>query len=83
VVVICPKTAKELIEKADAAFTFAPVKEMFSPLVTQIPGELFAAYRAEVIGEPFFRGFGGGRSTEGGGGISRIRSSEGWETWQK
>ena len=83
VAVICPKTATELIEKADAAFTFAPVKEMFSPLVTQIAGELFAAYRAEVIGEPFFRGFGGGRSTEGGGGISRIRSSEGWETWQK
>jgi len=83
VAVICPKTATELIEKADAAFTFAPVKEMFSPLVTQIVGELFAAYRAEVIGEPFFRGFGGGRSTEGGGGISRIRTSEGWETWQK
>ncbi len=83
VAVICPKTATELIEKADAAFTFVPVKEMFSPLVTQIAGELFAAYRAEVIGEPFFRGFGGGRSTEGGGGISRIRTSEGWETWQK
>ena len=83
VVVICPKTAAELIEKADAAFTFAPVKEMFSPLVTQIAGEMFAAYRAEVIGEPFFRDFGGGRSTEGGGGISRIRSSDIWETWQK
>ncbi len=83
VAVICPKTATKLIELADAAFTFAPLKEMFSPLVTQVPGELFAAYRAEVIGEPFFRGFGGGRSTEGGGGISRIRSSDGWETWQK
>lgn len=83
VAVICPKTAGDLIEKADAALTFAPVSEMFSPLVTQIPGELFAAYRAEVIGEPFFRGFSGGRSTEGGGGISRIRSSDVWESWQK
>jgi glutamine---fructose-6-phosphate transaminase (isomerizing) len=83
VAVICPVTAVELIDKADAAFTFAPVREMFSPLVTQIPGELFSAYRAEVIGEPFFRDFGGGRSTEGGGGISRIRSSEVWETWKK
>jgi glucosamine--fructose-6-phosphate aminotransferase (isomerizing) len=31
-----------------------------------------------VIGEPFFRAFGGGRSIEGGGGISRIRTSEMW-----
>ncbi len=49
---------------------------MFSPLVATIPGELFAAYRAEAIGEPFFRSFGGGRSQSGGGGISRIRTSE-------
>jgi glucosamine--fructose-6-phosphate aminotransferase (isomerizing) len=28
------------------------------------------------LGEPYFRGFGGGRSIEGGGGISRIRTSE-------
>jgi glucosamine--fructose-6-phosphate aminotransferase (isomerizing) len=49
---------------------------MFSPLIAAIPGELFAAYRAEVIQEPFFRGFTGGRSTEGGGGISRIRNSD-------
>jgi glucosamine--fructose-6-phosphate aminotransferase (isomerizing) len=29
-----------------------------------------------VIGEPFFRAFGGGRDVSGGGGISRIRTSE-------
>ncbi|MCX6068650.1 MAG: hypothetical protein NT121_23370, partial [Chloroflexi bacterium] len=81
VVVIAPKTALELTKLADAAFTFSPVREMFSHLVTQIPGLLFAAYRAEVVGEPFFRGFGGGRSTEGGGGISRIRTSELSEKW--
>jgi len=82
VAVVAPQTAGELLKLADAAFTFTPVREMFSHLVTQIPGLLFAAYRAEAIGEPFFRAFGGGRSTEGGGGISRIRTSEIWETWQ-
>jgi glutamine---fructose-6-phosphate transaminase (isomerizing) len=50
-----------------------PVRECFSPLLTCLPGALFAAYRAQVIGEPYFRAFGGGRSAEGGGGISRIR----------
>ena len=50
--------------------------EVFSPLVTSIPIELFAATRAELLGESYFRGFGGGRSQEGGGGISRIRTSD-------
>ena len=49
---------------------------MFSPLVACIPGMLFAAHRADVMGEPFFRAFGGGRDVSGGGGISRIRTSE-------
>jgi glucosamine--fructose-6-phosphate aminotransferase (isomerizing) len=55
---------------------FAPVREMFSPLVACIPGMLFAAHRADVTGEPFFRAFGGGRDVAGGGGISRIRTSD-------
>lgn len=83
VAVICPETAAGLLEKADIAFTFAPVSEMVSTLVTQVPGELFAAYRADLLDEPFFRGFGGGRHIEGGGGISRIQTSECWETWQQ
>lgn len=52
-----------------------PIREAFSPLLTCLPGTLFAAYRAQAIGEPYFRDFGGGRSIEGGGGISRIRDS--------
>jgi len=56
--------------------TYSSVREMFSPLVACIPGMLFAAHRADVIGEPFFRAFGGGRDVAGGGGISRIRTSE-------
>ena len=56
--------------------TAVPTRECFSPLLTCLPGTLFAAYRAQLIGEPYFRGFGGGRSIEGGGGISRIRDSQ-------
>ena len=53
----------------------APIRECFSPLLTCLPGTLFAAYRAQLLGEPYFRDFGGGRSAAGGGGISRIRDS--------
>ena len=56
--------------------TAVSTRECFSPLLTCLPGTLFAAYRAQLLDEPYFRGFGGGRSVEGGGGISRIRSSE-------
>lgn len=55
---------------------FAPVREIFSPLVACIPGMLFAAHRADAVGEQFFRGFRGGRDVSGGGGISRIRTSQ-------
>jgi glucosamine--fructose-6-phosphate aminotransferase (isomerizing) len=55
---------------------------MFSPLLSAIPGELFSAYLAEAKHEPFFRDFKGGRDVEGGGGISRIRTSETWEKWR-
>jgi glutamine---fructose-6-phosphate transaminase (isomerizing) len=68
-----------------AAPRFLPVvlmREMFSPLVQSIPAALFAAYRAEVTGESYFRDFGGGRKIEEGGGASRIRTSDVWEQWQ-
>jgi len=60
--------------------TAVPTRECFSPLLTSLPAALFAAYRAQLRDEPYFRGFGGGRSVEGGGGISRIRDSEKIET---
>lgn len=60
----------------DDLATAVPTRECFSPLLTCLPGILFAAYRAQVMGEPYFRGFGGGRSAEGGGGISRLRDSQ-------
>lgn len=78
VAVIAPRDSK-LANHPEADFrweTAVPTRECFSPLLTCLPGTLFAATRAELLGEPYFRGFGGGRSAEGGGGISRIRTSE-------
>ena len=84
VVAVCPQSAAGVRESAARVLPLADgVREMFSPLIASIPGELFAAHRADVIGEPFFRNFGGGRSDEGGGGISRIRTSETWERLQQ
>ena len=80
--VIAPKSVKNLTKLADFHFPIPEVKEMFSPLITAIPGELFSAYLSEAKGEPYFQGFTGGRSIEGGGGISRIRTSETWENWR-
>jgi glucosamine--fructose-6-phosphate aminotransferase (isomerizing) len=90
VVAVAPAAATALRQAAARSLTLPEsrpagragegVREMFSPLVAAIPGELFAAHRSDVIGEPFFRSFGGGRDQEGGGGISRIRTSEVWET---
>ena len=56
-------------------FPTAPIRECFSPLMTCIPGMLLASERAELMDEPYFRDFGGGRNREGGGGISRIRTT--------
>jgi len=52
------------------------IPEIFQAVISMLPGSLFAAFRAEQLGEPYFRDFAGGRSKEGGGGISRIRTSE-------
>ncbi len=80
VVAVCPPAATGLREAATISWSLAGgVREMFTPLIAAIPAALFAAYRADLLGEPFFRGFGGGRSREGGGGVSRIRTSEMWE----
>ena len=79
-VAVAPGSASTL---RDVAARLLPlpegVPEVFSPLVAAIPGELFAAYRAEVLGEPFFRQAGGGRAP----GINRVRSSEMWDAIQR
>jgi len=84
VAVVAPAKSTGLYDVAHRVLPIASgVSEMFSPVVTVLPGELLAAYRSDLLGEPFFRNFEGGRSQEGGGGISRIRTSEIWETCQK
>lgn len=52
------------------------VRECFAPLVYSIPGELVAAARAELLGTPYFRNFGGGRTVDWADGSSRIRDSQ-------
>lgn len=77
VAVAAPLSATAFLSKADVQLPLADgIREMFSPVISAIPASLFAAYRAELLKEPYFRDFGGGRSQEGGGGISRIRTSE-------
>jgi glucosamine--fructose-6-phosphate aminotransferase (isomerizing) len=56
--------------------TGSDTDECYHPLQACLPGLLIAAHRARQLDEPYFRGFGGGRSLEGGGGISRIRDSD-------
>ena len=78
VVAVSPNSFEVSAAFADAyaSLPYAACDEIFAPLVASIPTMLFASYRAEVLGEPYFRNFGGGRSIEHGGGISRIRTSQ-------
>lgn len=77
VAVITPAGKTNLFPESAIKLSFMDgVPEMFQALLTMLPGSLFAAYRAELLSEPYFRNFAGGRSKEGGGGISRIRTSE-------
>lgn len=82
VAAIAPKSAVTLHETAEASLPIADVPEMFSPLTACIPAGLFSAYRSGLVGEPFFRDFKGGRDVAGGGGISRIQTSDTWQEWQ-
>jgi glutamine---fructose-6-phosphate transaminase (isomerizing) len=78
VALIAPENS-ELAQAVDPAHLLpisGTTAEHFSPLLTCLPGLLFAAHRAELLNEPYFRAFSGGRSSKGGGGISRIQTSE-------
>ena len=76
VAAIVPQGESAISAQAEAVLAVqAQVREAFSPLLYDLAGMLFADYRAQLVGERYFRNFGGGRSVEGGGGISRIRTS--------
>ncbi len=68
-------SAAKLLPRSSLLTIEGQFSERFSPLLTTIPGMLFASARAELLGEAYFRNFSGGRSQEGGGGISRIQTS--------
>jgi glutamine---fructose-6-phosphate transaminase (isomerizing) len=77
VVSVAPAAASTLHDLAARRLPLADgVAEPLSPVIAAIPGALFAAYRAEVLGEPFFRANGAGRAP----GINRVRTSEMLET---
>lgn len=70
------RTAMQAVGRRVVELPTAACPEVFAPLVACIPPMLFGAHRAELLGEPYFRAFAGGRSIENGGGISRIRTSQ-------
>jgi len=77
VALVAPQSYSRLLEGDYLHLPFADgVPEVFSPLIAWIPGALAAARRAELLGEPYFRAFGGGRNPEAGGGLSRIQTSQ-------
>lgn len=59
------------------------LREMLAPLALWAGPAAFADRLMRNIGEHPFRGFGGGRSREEGGGPSRIRSSRRWADLEK
>lgn len=75
--IVAPKKTKLAgFNGADLIFAFNDDFDgWITPLLTFVPGIMLAAYRARDFGEAYFRDFRGGRSFEGGGGISRIRTS--------
>jgi glucosamine--fructose-6-phosphate aminotransferase (isomerizing) len=73
---IVPDGEKEISQYVKTALPVpGQVRECFAPLVYSIPGELLAAERAQSIGAPYFRNFGGGRTVDWADGASRIRDS--------
>jgi glucosamine--fructose-6-phosphate aminotransferase (isomerizing) len=66
-----------VISRWEGAVNWSPqAREALAPLGLWAGPAAFASHLADRLGEQPFRGFGGGRSPEEGGGASRIRSSQ-------
>lgn len=75
-VAVVPAGETEISQWANVVLPIqGQVRECFAPLVYSVVGELIAAERAELVGETYFRGFGGGRTVDWADGASRIRNS--------
>ncbi len=73
---ISNEDAREIRQYVDALLPVpASVPERYAAIVYSVPGELFAAARAEALGAPYFRNFAGGRTVPWADGASQIRSS--------
>ena len=76
VCVVAPAGNQTIGRYADLTLPVAgQTREAFSPAVYSVPGELFAAWRAQVVGATYFRGFAGPRALQGDDSINRVRSS--------
>ncbi len=74
---VLPQAEREISTFVNTALPVqGEVRECFAPLIYSIPAELIAAERAAILGTPYFRDFGGGRTVEWSKeGASRIRDS--------
>jgi glucosamine--fructose-6-phosphate aminotransferase (isomerizing) len=85
VVAVVPEGEQAISQYAQAVMPIkGKVRECFTSLIHSIPGELIAAERAEALGTPYFRAFGGGRTVDWSSkGASRIYSSHTLEDVQR
>jgi glucosamine--fructose-6-phosphate aminotransferase (isomerizing) len=75
-VAVVPQGDEAIAPQADWVLpVVGNVREIFSPMVYAIAGELFAAHLSDVVGEPFFRGFSEVYDVEKYGG-NTIRNSQ-------
>jgi glucosamine--fructose-6-phosphate aminotransferase (isomerizing) len=59
-VAVVPEGDKAIAPQADWVLpVVGQVREIFTPMVYAVAGELFAAHLSDVVGEPFFRRFNG------------------------
>jgi len=75
-VAVVPQGDEAIAPQADWVLpVVGNVREIFSPMVYAVAGELFAAHLSDVVGEPFFRGFSDVYDVEKHGGKT-IRNSQ-------
>ena len=75
-VAVVPEGDQAIAPQADWVLpVVGNVREIFSPMVYAVAGELFSAHLSDVVGEPFFRDFSEAYDVEKYGGNS-IRNSQ-------
>ena len=76
IALVSSEDASEIRQYVDALLPIPRrIPERYASIVYSIPGNLFAAARAQALGVPYFRDFKGGRQVDWADGASQIRSS--------